>query len=128
MDKIYVKERTVYGVLEALDGLFSPGTTKFSDYVKLTSDDNGFLRTAWTRKQLPFKNKQLPREITHIVVGSKREIDEKLLRWEWTDEPFGHEQTLSKFQIIFTDARSAADEVELNHEFGYNVNYVVQIE
>ena len=47
MAKIRVEKRTVHGALKGLDSLFSPGTTKFSDYVKMASDFHGFLRTVF---------------------------------------------------------------------------------
>lgn len=52
-----LERKTLYGVLEALDGIFSPDSTKFSDYVKETSDDNGFLRTAFCKKKDLLKDK-----------------------------------------------------------------------
>ena len=70
-----LETKTLYGVLEALDGIFSPDSTKFSDYVKETSDDNSFLRTAFCKKKELLKDREnvtfrLYPNLNHAFVNS----------------------------------------------------------
>ena len=127
MLEIPVCERTVYDVLCALDRIFSPGTTRFSDYVKNTSDDHGFLRTAYARKSLPIENRSIPSWVTHIVVGSNKNAYDTPLNCELVGGLGRYERTLSKFQICFVDKQGVAGEVAWNQECGYPINYIIQI-
>lgn len=118
--------KTIYGVLEALDSIFSPNSTKFSDYVKFTSDDNGFLRTAFCKKKELLKDRPIPSNTTHIVIGCNRDIYEEDLICTWTDEPFECEEPLIKMQISF--AVGNADEKEKwTASMGYPICYTVEL-
>lgn len=118
--------KTIYGVLEALDSIFSPDSTKFSDYVKSTSDDNGFLRTAFCKKKEPLKDRPIPSETTHIVIGCNREIYEDDLICTWTDEPFECEEPLVKMQISFA-VDNADGKEKWTVSMGYPICYTVEL-
>ena len=119
--------RTVYGVLSALDNIFSPNSTKFSDYVKSTSDDNGFLRTAFCKKKGLLKDRPILEGTTHIVIGSTRDIYEEDLICTWTDEPYEFEEPLIKLQICFSAAGNVAEKERWSVSMGYPICYTVEL-
>ena len=120
-----MKRKTLYEVLAALDAVFSPGSTRFSDYVKETSDDNLFLRTAFCKKAVFLKDRKIPENTTHILVACQDEINEDLLCCAWTDDPFEHLKTLTKLQLCFVHADAVAEEMDWNGRMGYPVCYIV---
>ena len=122
-----LETKTVYGVLEALDQIFSPGSTTFSDYVKETSDDNGFLRTAFCKKWKLLENREIPEDTTFIIIGSNREIDEDYLICAWTDTPFEFEETLTKLQIYFATADNVDAKEKWTISMGYPICYIVKL-
>ena len=99
-----LETKTLYGVLGALDCIFSPDSTTFSDYVRGTSDDNGFLRTAFCKKKELLKDRAIPQDTTHIIIGSTRDIYEEDLICIWTDDPCDFEEPFIKLQICFATA------------------------
>ena len=119
--------KTVYGVLEALDSIFSPGSTKFSDYVKETSDDNGFLRTAFCKKKKLLFDRAIPKDTTHIVIGSTRDIYEEDLICSWTNDPYELEEPLIKLQICFATADAVAEKERWAVSVGYPICYIVEL-
>lgn len=122
-----LERKTLYGVLEALDSIFSPDSTKFSDYVKSTSDDNGFLRTAFCKKKKLLKDRPISKDTTHIVIGSTREIYEEDLICTWTDEPFECEEPLIKMQICFATADTVDEKEKWSVSMGYPICYTVEL-
>ena len=122
-----LETKTVYGVLEALDSIFSPDSTKFSDYVKETSDDNSFLRTAFCKKKELLKDRAIPLETTHIIIGSTRDIYEEDLICIWTDDPYDFEEPLIKLQICFATADAVAEKERWTVSMGYPICYIVEL-
>ena len=122
-----LERKTLYGVLEALDSIFSPDSTKFSDYVKSTSDDNGFLRTAFCKKKKLLKDRPISKDTTHIVIGCNREIYEEDLICTWTDEPVECEEPLIKLQICFATADAVAEKERWTVSVGYPICYIVEL-
>lgn len=121
-----LETKTLCGVLEALDNIFSPGNTKFSDYVKETSDDNGFLRTAFCKKKKLLSDRAIPKDTTHIVIGSTCDIYEEDLICSWTNDPYEFEEPLIKLQIYF----ATANVVEIERwtvSMGYPICYTVEL-
>ena len=111
---------TVFDVLGILDDVFTPGTTAFSDYVKATSDDNGFLRTAFCKKRRILDDRSIPPDTTHVVIGSDCVIEERNLRCQWTGDPFEHEWTMTKLQICFSNAEGIGGKIDWNRQMGYH--------
>ena len=118
----------LYEVLSILDSLFTPNTTEFSDYAKWTSDDNGFLRTCFCRKRNILKNRNIGRDVTHIVVGCETRLDRNNLVCKWVNDPFEYEETMFKMQICFDSFEGLEDEVEWNGEMGYRYCYIIDLE
>ena len=65
----------LYDILSVLDTVFTPNTTEFSDYVKFTSDDNGFLRTCFCKKNYLLENRNISKNCTHAVVACEFPFD-----------------------------------------------------
>ena len=122
-----LEAKTLYGVLEALDSIFSPGNTKFSDYAKETSDDNSFLRTAFCKKKELLKDRPIPSDTTHIVIGSTRDIYEEDLICTWTDNPYEFEEPLIKLQICFATTDTVAEKERWTVSMGYHICYIVEL-
>ena len=51
---------TLHQALRVIDHTLTPETTKFSDYVLETSDDNLFLRTCFCKKDWQLEDRELP--------------------------------------------------------------------
>ena len=122
-----LETKTLYGVLEALDSIFSPDSTKFSDYVKETSDDNSFLRTAFCKKKELLKDRPIPKDTTHIIIGSTRDIYEEDLICTWTDDPDEFEEPFIKLQICFASADTVAEKERWTVSMGYPICYTVEL-
>ena len=122
-----LETKTLYGVLEALNGIFSPDSTKFSDYVKETSDDNSFLRTAFCKKKELLKDRPIPKDTTHIIIGSTRDIYEEDLICTWTDDPDEFEEPFIKLQICFASADTVAEKERWTVSMGYPICYTVEL-
>ena len=122
-----LETKTLYGVLEALDSIFSPDSTKFSDYVKETSDDNSFLRTAFCKKKELLKDSPVPKDTTHIIIGSTRDIYEEDLICIWADDPYDFEAPLIKLQICFATADTVAEKERWTVSMGYPICYIVEL-
>ena len=122
-----LERKTLYGVLETLDSIFSPDSTKFSAYVKETSDDNGFLRTVFCKKKELLKDRAIPKDTTYIIIGSTRDIYEEDLICTWTDEPIECEEPLIKLQICFATADTVAEKKRWTVSMGYPICYTVEL-
>ena len=122
-----LETKTLYGVLEALDGIFSPDSTKFSDYVKETCDDNGFLRTAFCKKKKLLSDRAIPKDTTHIVIGSTRDIYEGDLICTWTDDPYEFEEPHIKLQICFATADTVTEKERWTVSMSYPICYTVEL-
>ena len=119
--------KTLYGVLEVLNGIFSPGSTKFFDYVKETSDDNGFLRTAFCKKKELLKDRPIPKDTTHIIIGSTRDVYDEDLICIWADDLYELEEPLIKLQICFATADTVAEKERWTVSMGYPICYIVEL-
>lgn len=119
--------KTLYGVLEALDSIFSPDSTKFSDYVKETSDDNGFLRTAFCKKKKWLSDRAIPKDTTHIIIGSTCDVYEEDLICNWVDDPYDFEAPFIKLQICFATADTVAEKERWTVSMGYPICYIVEL-
>ena len=122
-----LETKTLYGVLEALDSIFSPGSATFSDYVKETSDDNGFLRTAFCKKKKLLSDRAIPKDTTHIVIGSTRDFYEEDLICSWTNDPYEFEEPLIKLQICFATADTVSEKERWTVSMGYPICYIVEL-
>ena len=118
---------TICEVLDVLDGIFTPETKAFSEYVKNTSDDNGFLRTAFCKKQKILGDRCIPSDTTHIIVGSDCVIEEKGLCCRWTDVPFDHIQSIAKLQLYFVNTENIDKVLEINRSLGYPFCYLIDL-
>ena len=119
----------MYEMLSILDNVFTPDTTEFSDYVKWTSDDNGFLRTCFCKKSRVLRDRNIPKDCTHVIVGCDSEFNKADLICKWVDDPFEFMSTVLKMQICFTvkDKEAIEDEVDWNHGMGYKFCYLVDL-
>lgn len=122
------EKKTLHKVLRMLDGVFTPDSTEFSDYVLSTSDDNGFLRTCFCKKKKKLKDRSIFKDCTHIVVGFACPFNRNDLICCWTDDPFEFEETVTKMQISFVTADTVESELDWNFRMGYRFCYVVDLE
>lgn len=124
-----LKEKiTLYQVLEMLDKIFTPNTTEFSDYVKWTSDDNGFLRTCFCKKSKQLENRKIPKDCIYIIVSFDKPFNQNNLICSWTDEPFEFEETITKMQISFDVSKDSIEsDIEWNFGMGYMHCYVIDL-
>lgn len=101
---------TIYEVLEILNQHYTPNTHLFSDYVLITSDDNGgFLRTCFMKKSQPLKDYNLG-DVKYVVVGFQDKFDPSMLK---TVEKEDYFSTQTKMQIIFIyDKKDIQPEIE----------------
>ena len=109
----------IYDVLHKLDNKFTPGTTKFSDYVINTSDFNGdFLRTCFRKKTHQLKNYDL-RESDLFIIAFSRPFKPNQLRY--TSDCL----TVAKIQFWWfeQDGIDIDDEIQLNIQLGYQYIY-----
>lgn len=120
-------KRTIYSLLESLDEVFTPGSTKFSDYVKDTSDDNGFLRTAYCKLPERMRNRPVSNKVTYAVIGSEHYIREEDLRCEFTVDPFEYNETKTKLQVSFVNSLEIEDTIRWNKEVGYPICTVIPL-
>ena len=118
----------LYDILSVLDTVFTPNTSEFSDYVKFTSDDNGFLRTCFCKKNYLLENRNISKNCTHVVVACEFPFDRKNLVCKWVIYPFEFEKTMLKMQICFSSKESLEDDVEWNYEMGYKYCYVIDLQ
>ena len=65
---------TLHQALRVIDHTLTPGTTKFSDYVLETSDDNLFLRTCFCKKDWQLEDSVRVGRKRPNSVGRKRPI------------------------------------------------------
>ena len=87
---------TLHQALRVIDHTLTPETTKFSDYVLETSDDNLFLRTCFCKKDWQLEDRELDDDVTHAVVAFQNRFKEEKLTCKFTRKPFPFVKTLTK--------------------------------
>ena len=103
------------------------GTTKFSNYVLETSDDNLFLRTCFCKKDWQLEDRELDDDVTHAVVAFQHRFKEERLTCKFTRKPFPFVKTLTKMQVCFVNEAEVEDKIAWNKSMGYPHCYVIKL-
>ena len=118
---------TLHQALRVIDHTLTPGTTKFSDYVLETSDDNLFLRTCFCKKDWQLEDRELDDDVTHAVVAFQNRFKEEKLTCKFTRRPFPFVKTLTKMQVCFVNEAKVEDKIAWNKSMGYPHCHVVKL-